>query len=345
MQIVAISDIHEISREWKYLLDNSVHKNYEVAVYVTGRSSFPDMLDGIPVINYLQFSSLYNKGIISKFILPRERFYDQSKLISDLKILGVERKDILLTENINNFSAQNLDEILDYDSAPYLPYLEFHIVDQCNLNCKGCEHYSGLVKHSHFHNDKNIYRDLQQLKQFITDIGKIRILGGEPLLHPNIERILQFTREVYPQSDIHIVTNGILKHMPKTFFSTCKRNNIYLYISYYPPMIGKMNEIKTILEANEIEYHITSLMSSFRIKYTLNKQVDVETIFDNCPQAHCYNLYEGKIGACFLPFTTKYFNEYFNLNLPTNEAIDLYDKTLTTKKLKTYLQTPIERCH
>ena len=104
-------------------------------------------------------------------------------------------------------------------------------------------------------------------------------------------------------------------------------------------------EIKTILEANEIEYHITSLMSSFRIKYTLNKQVDVETIFDNCPQAHCYNLYEGKIGACFLPFTTKYFNEYFNLNLPTNEAIDLYDKTLTTKKLKTYLQTPIERCH
>ena len=39
MQIVAISDIHEISREWKYLLDNSVHKNYEVVVYVTGRSS------------------------------------------------------------------------------------------------------------------------------------------------------------------------------------------------------------------------------------------------------------------------------------------------------------------
>ena len=56
MQIVAISDIHEISREWKYLLDNSVHKNYEVAVYVTGRSSFPDMLDGIPIIyNFLRF--------------------------------------------------------------------------------------------------------------------------------------------------------------------------------------------------------------------------------------------------------------------------------------------------
>lgn len=346
MQCVAIADIHEISRGWKYIIDNtsSEKQKYKVVAYATGRADYPDILDDVPVISYAQFSSLYKNGAISKLILPRERFYDQSTLISDLSIGGVKREDVLLTGRRNDKTG--IDKLVEYDDAPYLPYMEFHIVDQCNLNCKGCEHYSGLVRNPYFHEPERLYRDLRQLKKYITDIGKIRILGGEPLLHPDIEKIMIFAREVYPDSDIQIVTNGLLiNRMPATFFNICKKNGISLYISYYPPMIDKIDEVKDILEAKGAIYHITALMTSFRIKYTLNRQKNIDMIFNNCTQSHCCNLYEGKVAACFLPFTTKYFNRYFNQNLPEDGWVNLYDKDLTTHKLKKFLSTPFERCH
>ena len=338
-KIVAVSDIHEISRSWKYLIE--MEESYIVGAYVTGRKDPPELLDEIPVINYEQFCAFYKKGVFQKLILPRERLAGYLVLISKLKRYGVEREDILLTSSIESEKR----EIIEYDKAGYLPYLEFHVADQCNLNCKGCEHYSGLVKGAKFHDVNSLRLDLLQLKKFIQEIGRIRILGGEPLLHPELGEILKITRDVYPKSYIVVVTNGLLiKRMGHAFWKDVNDNNVEIQISHYPELIGKENEIIRILEENNVTYHLSPLMSSFRIKYTLEPQENAQQIFDQCFQAHCNNLYEGKMGACFLPFTTQYFNSTFGTNLPVDGAIDLYDESLTTEKLKRFLQSPFERC-
>lgn len=41
---------------------------------------------------------------------------------------------------------------------------------------------------------------------------------------------------------------------------------------------------------------------------------------------------------------TKYFNEYFNANLPQDGILDLYEDNLTVEKIKKHLITPFERC-
>ena len=334
-----ISDIHEISRCWKYLIDKE--GRYNVIAYATSRNNAPKKLDDVVVIDYEQLSILYEKKAVQKIVIPRERFVDQSMLISDLERHGVDRRDVLLTGKL----WQGTSSIEEYDGAAYLPYLEIHVADQCNLNCKGCEHYSGLVNKAIFHSPERIKADLQRLHSLIDDIYRIRILGGEPLLNEKICTIMMYVREVYPESDINIVTNGLLlKNMNDNFFDTCRENNVSLYISYYPPMIGKMEDLRSFLDDKCVRYTITSLMSTFRIKYTMEKQSDVEGIFRSCAQAHCYNLYDGKIAACFLPFTTKYFNEYFEKKLPEDGAVNIYDDYLTTKTLKQKLQTPFERC-
>jgi hypothetical protein len=61
-------------------------------------------------------------------------------------------------------------------------------------------------------------------------------------------------------------------------------------------------------------------------------------------QAHCNNLYDGKIAACFLPFTTKYFNAEFAQNLPEDGALDLYEEAMSTERIQRHLFTPFERC-
>ena len=61
---------------------------------------------------------------------------------------------------------------------------ELHIADHCNLKCKGCIHFSPLAEEKFL--DTDIFqRDCQRIAE-LTDnnrLGKIRLMGGEPLLH------------------------------------------------------------------------------------------------------------------------------------------------------------------
>lgn len=64
-----------------------------------------------------------------------------------------------------------------------MPHIELHISDKCNLNCRGCTHFSPLF------DDvgavlENKMADIKQLKKIFSDILRIDVLGGEPLLNP-----------------------------------------------------------------------------------------------------------------------------------------------------------------
>ena len=303
-----------------------------------------NVIDDKAVLTLDQFVAFYHKKLIHKIILPREIYNGQSQIMSYLEAFGVKIDDIYIIQNLN-------DEIIfpnfieRYLSAKYLPYLEFHVADHCNLNCKACEHYSGLVKEPHFPNLEKFTQDFERLHEFIDDIGIIRILGGEPLLNPELNEYVKLSRRLYPQAIIWIVTNGLLlQKMPENFFETLRQCNAGVIISFYPPLESKMPAIKKMLEEQRVKFFVYELNKTFTMKQTLNRHNHPREIFLQCLQAHCHNLYEGKIAACFLPFTTKYFNAYYGKNLPEDGALDLYDPTLTTEKLKYHLLQPFERC-
>ena len=301
-----------------------------------------------PTFNLLTTFQLYREGKIRRILIPREYLSGQTRLRQFLMQGGISIEDIWITRRLNwtMFEDDNLNRIAEpYLQASYLPYLEFHIADQCNLNCKACEHYAALVKEQHFPDLKRFTADITELKRYIDDIGVIRILGGEPLLNPEVNEYVKLCRRLYPQSTVYIVTNALLlMSMPQSFFDTMKNANAIIHISFYPPLQDKMGDISNFLKEKGVRYLITSVMNEFTVKQTLKRQENVDEIFSDCFQALCNNLYEGKIASCFLPFTTKYFNAYFDKHLPEDGAIDLYDKTLTTEKLKRKLMTPFERC-
>ena len=261
-----------------------------------------------------------------------------------MQALNVAVDDIFITNRLTReiFITEFLSP---YTSAKYLPYLEFHIADHCNMNCKYCEHYSGLVKTPKFTNFEKFTQDLNQLHNFIDDIGMIRILGGEPLLNSEVGEYVKLCRKLYPLANIFVVTNGILlPKMSDEFFDTLNQNNAGIHVSFYPPLESKMPSIRQLLEDKKIAHYIFPLINEFTIKQTLKRHDHKREIFLQCFQAHCHNLYEGKIAACFLPFTTKYFNAYYDKNLPEDGALDLYEDGLTTERLKKFLLTPFERC-
>lgn len=307
------------------------------------------MAEDIANINFLQMRSLYKKGLIQGVVVPRELYIGQTNIVPFMIHNGINGEDIYITPriaNINNISEYDLIHFLcPYYSVKYLHYLEFHIADHCNLNCKACEHYSGLVESPKFTDLNKFTKDIERFHTFIDDIGMIRILGGEPLLNSEVGEYVILCRRLYPNAIISVVTNALLLlNMPDHFFQTLRDNGAQIHISLYPPMADKFPDICRLLESQGVNYGFSPLMEEFEMKQTTVKAENPD-YFYSCYQSRCHNLYEGKIAACFLPFTTKYFNRYFNQNIPEDGAIDLYDENLTTESLKKALIKPFERCN
>lgn len=105
-----------------------------------------------------------------------------------------------------------------------LKALIVNICDHCNLNCRGCDHFSPIAD-ARFLDPKNIKKDLSQMRKILNeDVELVSVMGGEPLLHPQLDEILDAAREVFPHTDIWLSTNGILLlKQTDEFWNCCKK--------------------------------------------------------------------------------------------------------------------------
>ena len=311
-----------------------------------------DTLDGLLLLNRYGFSEIIKTDRIQFVLLPQQPELDVQFLIHFLRENRVYQDMIYFTmqklleqDEYTDRDIENL--MIPYAEASYLPYLEFHIEDSCNMNCKACEHYSPLVKASPQTRMvfNEVKQDFQKLKSLIDDIGRIRILGGEPLLNPELSEYVKMIRQTYPLADIFIVTNALLLHrLPEETYAVIKEANASFMISYYPPLEGKIEEIEAVPKAKGIRVLRTPLIREFSLRQNLDGHNDPEWEYEHCFQSTCINVYRGRIGTCMLPFMTHYFNETFHTEIPEDGGIDLYDPALTTVSLKQQLEKPLKRC-
>lgn len=300
-------------------------------------------------ISVQDFINNYMEGTLSAIVIPKEYYIAYNDLILKLIRSGVDTDDIYnglrLFEDIRNKPEYIKYLITPMISDSYLSYLEFHVADHCNLNCKYCTHFSPLVKEPVFTDLDRFKSDLKQLNKYIKDIGVIRILGGEPLLNPELPQFIEYTRKIYPGSIITVVTNGLLLDKISDELINCmKDNKAFFFISYYPPLENKLSGIKEFLVKNKVPYSMSPKIETFNETQSLNENNN-EDFFYYCFQATCTCLQDGKIAPCYAPFTTKYFNKEFDLDLPTDEGIDLYSEELNMSMLKMSLLIPMERCN
>lgn len=323
----------------------------EVEVVCFSSPVYGDIEGSVPNIPFEQVIYELKNGGADILIIPKENAIGQFDFPWILSEQGILLDNVYYADRLGKMDTSDQTEILNYLTpfldTKYLGYLEYHVADHCNLNCKACEHYSALVDGEVFTDYNQFEKDLYKLHEFIDDIGLIRILGGEPLLHKDIIKFIELTRKLYPYAMIHVVTNGLkVMTMDDEFYQALLDNYAQFHISFYLPLKDKMPEIEAFLNNKGIPYILSPLNTEFGKKQLIDAQNDEDTIkaFCNCQQKKCNNLYDGKIAACFLPFTTKYFNRYFEKNLPEDGGISLYEPGLTTHTLKEQLLLPFERC-
>lgn len=341
-----------IDRGYNRIINEYGGEEIEPVAYWDYFGSVASSDEDLPVLTHELVRDYFVNGNAEILIVPQECYVGLNDYLTAFFLVGIDLGNVYIAKSLDRpFSSK--DEIIDmftpYYSCGTLSYLEFHVADHCNLNCANCEHYSGLVKEPVFPVFEKFSKDIHQLRKYVDTIGLIRILGGEPLLNPQIEDYIKLVSEVYPESVIRVVTNALLlKSMPDSFFETLNscHEGSGVHISLYPVMKDHIDPVISLLEEKGTTYVVSTVIDTFRKQQSLVPADDKELTqkYTHCYQKGCVNLYDGKLASCFLPFTTKYFNAYFDKNLPEDGAVDLYEEGLTIEKIMHRLSTPFERC-
>lgn len=201
-----------------------------------------------------------------------------------------------------------------------LQFLEVNLVEHCDLNCKNCNHFSNISK-EHCIPLEVIEEDLQKFSSFSGDLsGDMKLIGGEPLLHPELTEIMAIARKYFPKTRIRLLTNGIkLLQMPDAFWRSCKENKIEISVTKYPIKLDYEKIQDTAAQYDVFfEYYNGALIVKTSMKYPLDLEgnLDPKDSYRQCFQARrCAMLSEGRLFLCPLIATSHIFNEKFGTKL------------------------------
>jgi organic radical activating enzyme len=229
--------------------------------------------------------------------------------------------------------------------------LSIHLVDHCNLNCRGCDNFSCIADEK-YHAVTSLEKDFERIHELAEGrFDTISLLGGEPLLHPELLSILDIAAKYFRGNDLKLVTNGILLlKQTSNFWKICHKNNIKVTITKYPINLSFEKIEQVAKEYNvALEYYGDTgraLKKMHKIPLNLSGNEDQQKSFNLCYKSNnCIMLDEGKIYTCVTIPYIKYFNKQFGVNLSIcdNDYIDIY-KINTLDEIFDFLCKPMPFC-
>src|SRR5688572_13208213 len=114
--------------------------------------------------------------------------------------------------------------------------VEYPITEHCNLSCANCDHASPLLDEK--------WADLDQYRLDVRALAgavhakNFLVIGGEPLLHPELLEFLHFARASKIADRITLVSNGTLLHRADPhMWALIDR----LWLSVYPKVASRID--------------------------------------------------------------------------------------------------------
>ena len=278
-------------------------------------------LNGLGVYNELKKCGNWKFGIVKDIV-----FLKQLSLVSDID------------KDSNIFWVENVEK-------PLLYVLETNIVDFCNLNCKGCSHFSNLYKKGEMVTFENYCKDLSGIVKNVN-VYKFNLLGGETLLNERLNEYMIFARSIMPGNEIWVITNGLLLlKQSDGFFECCVENNIGIDITEYNPTAKIINKIIDILEKHKITYHIRHNRDDFGKNIDLLARADKIEAMKNCREHDCHFFRNGKLYKCPFEALGNKFFEHYNLEIRLSGGIDIHDTELNWHEVAYQLDNkPVDAC-
>jgi hypothetical protein len=131
--------------------------------------------------------------------------------------------DIKANKNIPDFVSDELEEMF------FPKYVEFYITNVCNLSCSDCHSFNNFNFKGHHEFDINVYQPWAEK----FNLDAYSLLGGEPLLHPNLTSWVEGTRKLWPTAWAKLDSNGTYIKKVKGLHELLVNNKYFLCINVH----------------------------------------------------------------------------------------------------------------
>ncbi len=222
--------------------------------------------------------------------------------------------------------------------------LEYHVADHCNLRCDHCCSYSPVLK-KWLADPADFERDLRAVRR-VVEPEFVKIVGGEPLLHPELERLLVIAKELRVGPRIQLTTNGLLiDRLTEKGWQSIDMLSISLYPEPALPkqtvrFIAREAARRGIEVSWKMQDKFTCLDRHERASYA-----EAKDVFAECWIRHrCNSIKNGRFYCCTRPqYVQKFGGElYLEDGVEVNDS----DEAALAERIKAHLERaePLHSC-
>lgn len=221
------------------------------------------------------------------------------------KFLNPQKKNQYIDEICKN-------EITDFyeNNKMRLVKVDFDITTKCTLKCKYCSNLMPLFRKNNKHTEmtfEDFKSDIDALLNTVSEINVIQIIGGEPLLHKDLAKMVDYAASKDKIKTIKIITNGTMIPNENLLQTIARYNDkVYFYISNYSKNeklahLLKTEALQNVLKENNIKFQtmqdlqwdIECPIADYHYDETQLKQM-----FKSCVMATCLSIINHKLHIC-----------------------------------------------
>lgn len=285
-----------------------------------------------------------------------KRYFEQNAInklsMSMLKFMWFKEGTFLnpmkKNEHLQNFIKEEVDNFFNKKQLN-IPQIEFCITTKCTLRCKDC---CALIpdldtkKRSEM-NFENFKKQLDNLLNAVDSIRHLVILGGEPLLNPDLPQMLEYAANQEKIFFIQLISNGTMLPSKKLLDVMSNYNNrIYLYMSNYsdnPELtpILKQEAIKELLKEHNIKLQKPENWAWLEERTFRNCAFEEDVTkakFLDCYRTKCNQIMNDRLDICSKATAGR------ELKMFEDDSIDLNSKTLREDLIEFYQKPYMNAC-
>lgn len=183
-------------------------------------------------------------------IYPAHIFFNIEDIPSELSFL--DKQKIEWTYYVHKYFYDTLNV--------NLRTLDLVITEKCSLRCRECSNLIQYYQKPQNFSFLELQKEIEQLMRICNEIYEIRVIGGEPLIHPQCVDIIEYLHSFETIKRICVYTNATLmlsEDMLKSLAFT--RNKTWFSISDYGKLSRNLQKLVEGLESHGLDYVVKDI--------------------------------------------------------------------------------------